>query len=38
VGEMHTRLKEPECRGNAGQRHRDYRIRSASAQYHVGSL
>src|SRR5206468_3719006 len=38
VGEMHTRLKEPECRGNAGRRHRDYRIRSASAQYHVGAL
>ena len=38
VGEMHTRLKEPECRGNVGRRHRDYRIRSASAQYHVGAL
>jgi len=38
VGEMHTRLKEPDRRGNAGRLHRDYRIRSASAQYHVGSL
>src|SRR4029077_5468954 len=38
VGEMHTRLKEPDRRGNAGRRHRYYRIRSASAQYHVGAL
>jgi len=24
---MHTRLKEPDCRGNTDRRHRDYRIR-----------
>src|SRR5512141_917007 len=38
TGEMHTRLKEPDCFDDADRRHRDYAPASVSAQYHLAAF